>query len=418
MSMDPSSFTLRITADEHGRRLVVEGSGLALPDVATGLLGGMVLGVVKGLLDLQGSADSEWYWRPIRVCADRAAGTLALEEVQLIHKEERSESIALGDVRGLTVRTRYVMPKTSDPEPPFSADAPRHVEAILQIADGTPAGRTRTIHFKIAGLDTPEKAADFAYRLGAAMGLEGQRVIVSDPRRIEIELRPDGGAGLEAMPRLAGPADYLGGRIAPDVARAAAELRMRPVGDPVLEPPTRLTKWSPGDEVRIDKPLEGMAFGCLPVAAGCFLFGPAIWFLSGKVPPTIIGTILGLVFGSLAVIAVAGSLPQHVRIAWPEQAISVSRRGRRRRLAFHQLAELELRCVRRYGRSGQTVIRRFGCTVQAHARAEGGSQAAPLELISTSAFEDDPETPYEMLLPLTKALAEALGVPWRVTDYS
>ncbi len=37
--------------------------------------------------------------------------------------------------------------------------------------------------------------------------------------------------------------------------------------------------------------------------------------------------------------------------------------------------------------------------------------------MSTRAFENDPVTPYDAALPLTRQLAEALDVEWRVIDY-
>jgi hypothetical protein len=51
-------------------------------------------------------------------------------------------------------------------------------------------------------------------------------------------------------------------------------------------------------------------------------------------------------------------------------------------------------------------------------RGETSTATQPLELVSTRTIDRDPEAPYDAALPLTKALAEALAVEWRVTDYA
>ena len=419
--MDLRAALLNVTADEPGNLLVLEGEKLTLPSGATGLLGGAALGIVGSLLEVSGQANSETLWRPRRLRADRAKGHLAIDDVQVIRDEERSESITLGQVEALTVRTRHYNSPSPDKQPPFSADHPRSVEATVHLRDAAGAARQRTLRLEVEGLDTCEKAADLAFRLGAAMGLSRQRVVRSDPRRIEVEMKRETAPGLEAMPPLEGRADYTRGLVAPAAARAAAEYRM-PAPDPSRFPgqELRVARWAPGDEVRVDKPMQGAFLGCLPFAMAGLVAGPVFWLLFHDVFATILATVLGLLFGGIALAMAAMSRPRHVRIAWGEQELIVSGALRRRRIPLHRLSALELRCVRRgrtAGSRGQYVHRMYSCAVQAQVRGETTTDTTAVELMSTRGFEDDPETPYDAALPLTKQLAEALGVEWRVIDY-
>jgi hypothetical protein len=416
--MDLTAALLKVTADEPGQLLVLEGERRALPTMLTGVVGGLVGGLVGSLVSLAGAADSEEWWRPRRVQVDRGAGTIAIDDVQVLRNEDRSQTIALRDVGVLTVRTRYAPPAGQQKPHPFDVDHPRQVEAILDRGHGAGA---RVVRLEIQGIDSNEKVADLAYRLGAAMGLRHQRVVRSDPRRLEVEMRAEPGPGLEPMPPLEGAADYARGRISSGAARAAAEPRIAAFEPAAWPSASRVTRWSPGDEVRFDKPLEGAAVGCLPVALGILAVGPALWFFLHDVTVAAIASALGLAFSGLAIALIAAGLPGHVRIAWGEQELTVKSGFRRRRVPLHRVAALELECVRRYssgsGRS-RGGYNSYQCRLRAHVRGETSTATQPLELVSTRTIDRDPEAPYDAALPLTKALAEALAVEWRVTDYA
>jgi hypothetical protein len=417
--MDPTAALLKVTADEPGQLLVLEGERLALPTMLTGVVGGLVGGLVGSLVSLAGAEDSEEWWRPRRVHVDREAGTITIDDVQVLRSEDRSQAIALRDVRALTVRTRYAPPAGQQKAHPFDLDHPRHVEAILDRGDG--ATGVRVVRLEIQGIDSSEKVADLAYRLGAAMGLRHQRVVRSDPRRLEVEMRAEPGPGLEPMPPLEGAADYIGGRVSSGAARAAAEPRIAAFEPAAWPSASRVTRWSPGDEVRFDKPLEGVAVGCLPVALGGLAVGPALWFFLHDITVAAIASALGLAFAGVAMALIAASLPGHVRIDWAGQELTVKSGFRRRRVPLHRVAALELECVRRYssgsGRS-RGGYNAYQCRLRAHVRGETSTATEPLELVSTRTIDRDPEAPYDAALPLTKALAEALSVEWRVTDYA
>jgi hypothetical protein len=419
--MDFTAALLKVTADEPGELFALEGQKLALPSVATGHLAGAVVGIASGLLAISGQADSETLWRPFRVRASRADGQLAIDDIQVVRDEKRSESIALEQVEALTLATRHQPAASRAKQPPFSADHPRTVELTLQLRETSGAVRERRLRLQVQGVDSCEKVADLAYRLGAVLGFSHQRVVRSDPRRIEIEMARDAAPELDAMPPLPERADYARGRVAPAASRAAAELRMRaPNAAHFPTKQLRVVRWAPGDEVRVDKPLEGAAMGCLPVAILGLAAGPVFWYLSRQTIGTLIISALGLLFGGLALVLVATSLPRRVRLAWADRELVVSGLLTRRRIPFDSLAALELRCVRLWnerGSRGQSAHRMYYCTLQAQVRGSNTTDTKAVELMSTLQFEDDPEAPYDATLPLTRQLADALGIPWRVIDY-
>jgi hypothetical protein len=274
---------------------------------------------------------------------------------------------------------------------------------------------------QVEGVDTREKVADLALRLGAVMGLRYQRVAVSDPRRIEIEMASAAAAGLEAIAPPEARADYARGVVAPSAVRLTREWLMPPLDVPRFPAENPITRWAPGNEVRFDKPLAaGMVFGCLPVALAFFLLGPALWLGFHDVAATLIGTLLGLLFGAAAAGMALMSLPRHVRISWGERTITVRGALRRRSVPFDRVEALELRCVRQYlsGSRGRNSYNTYECAVDAMVREGTAGPAAPVMLVSTKSFKREPETPYDAALPLTKDLAGALGVEWRVKDYN
>jgi hypothetical protein len=419
MAMDVRAALLKVTADEPGSLLALEGEKLTLPSVATGLLGGAALAIISELATSSGQSDQ--FRRPRRVRADRGQGHLVIDDVQVLRNEERSESISLEQVDALTVGTRHFPPTSRDRHPPFSSDHPRSVEVIVHLRDGAGAARDRALRLDIHGMDTCEKVADFAFRLGTAMGLSRQRVVRSDPRRITVEMRGHDAPGLQPMPPPERPADYLHGVVAPGAKRAAAEYRM-PAPDPAHFPSgdLRLARWAPGDEIRLDKPAQAWGvgsflFGTLGVAAG-----PWWWYLTGDVGSTLMIGIFGLLFGGIALIAAFTCLPRHVRVAWASQELVVAGALRRERTPLSHIHGLALRCVLRWQTAGsrsQYEHRKYSCVLEALVRGEGATGATAVKVMSTREFEDQPETPYDAALPLTRQLADALGVEWRVVDY-
>src|SRR5206468_11724964 len=141
----------------------------------------------------------------------------------------------------------------------------------LHIADGTDVLRERPLRLQVEGMDTREKVADFALRLGAALGMRYQRLVAGDPRRIEIEMTASPAPGRDPMPPPEKPANYARGGVGSAAMRIASEQRMPPLDVPRFPSDTSVSRWAPGDEVCFDKPFAGgTAIGCLPVAIGCF----------------------------------------------------------------------------------------------------------------------------------------------------
>jgi hypothetical protein len=381
----------------------------------------MMSGLVGAVARMAHVEDAEQWWRTHRLRVDRREGDLVIDDVQMLRHEERRETIALRDVSAAAVRTRYMPPADGRQKtPPFGPGHPRHVEIAVSVRGGASAARVRTMHFAVEGMDTCEKVADVAFRLGAALGLRFQRLVHADPRRVEIELAAEDGPGRQPLPVPEGPADLQGGVLsAAAEAAVAGRCLTGPVDAAAFPSDARITRWSPGEEVRFDKPLQGMAFGCMPLALACFGAGPAAAYLFHDSMLTIVMSLSGLLIGALAVAGIIMGLPRHVRLDWRAQEATVGGALIRRRIRLHRIASLEILCTRTYQDSKQRHVHHdYGCAVRAAVRGEGSLETSPIELVATRSFESDPETPYDAVLPIAKALAETLGVPWRVTDYA
>jgi len=185
----------------------------------------------------------------------------------------------------------------------------------------------------------------------------------------------------------------------------------------------RVTRWAPGDEVQFDRPLQGSAFGCLFVAAGGLLLGPAVWFMfrdtaSTVVTMLVVTTLVGLLISAIAAAVALSSLAQRTRISWTGQSLTVGHALRRRQVRLDEIRALELRCIRRRVGSphdtSSAAYTEYLCALRATLRADTGSG---LELVRTHPFRHDPETPYDAALPLAAEIAKGLGVDWTVTDY-
>jgi hypothetical protein len=378
--------------------------------------------MVEGLLALSGKADSATLWRPIRIRADRGQGQLTIAEVQVVRDEERSESIALSEVETVTVRTRQPLASSMTEEPPYSVEHPRSVEAVVRHRGRTGPARESVVRLDVLGLDTCDKAADLAFRLGAAMGLSHYRVVRSDPRRIEIELAGRAGDGFEPLPPLPRQTSYASGGVPPAASRVAAAYRT-PEPDPSGFPGARdgrVIHWAPGREIQVDTPRGAAVLGCLPFAVAGLAAGPLFWLLFRDGSAAVVVGIVGLALGGVALAMAAKSLPRRVRIGWSEREMVVSDPFSRRRIPLDRVSAVDVRCVRRSYKTGSQHSRKvhhrlYSCAVDARARGDAGTTS--VGILVTREFEDDPERPYDAALPLARELAETLGVEWRVVDY-
>ena len=424
MELERSDVLLNVAADDPGRGLALESARTTVP--LGGALGALVGGATSVLAAMaKPGAGEEQLWRPWRVRADRAGGQLTIEEYHLVNGEQRSESIALADVERLVVRTVYRArtPRESSGKPkPFSVTNPRRVEAIIYSSDGQ-GSPPRTVRLEILGIDTVEKVADLAYRLGAAMGLRFQHVVRSDPRRFEAEMKGAPARGFEAFPGPQSAADYAAGRVDGAAAEAAGRI-VAPALDVAAFPADwRVTRWAPGDEVQFDRPLQGSAIGCLIVALLGLLLGPAAWFLFRDTAGTVVAmlvmtTLAGLLISAIAAAVAFSSLAQRTRISWSGHSLAVGHALRRRQVRLEEIGTLELLCIRRdVGRSRSTGTSSAAYSEYLCALRAVGAEKAGLELLRTRPFRRDPETPYDAAVPLAVELARALGVEWTVTDY-
>ena len=363
-------------------------------------------------------------WAPLAVHASRDSGVLELVEQNVLTRRERREPFPLAELAGLSLET--ISGKGS--RPALHAVTP-NVRLTLRLDGGSRKPRARVISLHVEGVDRREEVADLAYRLGAASGLAYQRVVRSDLRDIELEISPSMGIGYERIPPLEGRADYAADVFSRAAATAAAEERVPPF-DPAQFPcDHKVAKWLPGREVAFRKPLGFSALGCLPFAVAGLLAGPALFIVSTSrrpetaladrlVPSAFLG-VFGLFFGLIALAAVASALPRRVTIDWARQAITIGGLFTRKEVPLADVGAVEARCVRTYHSGGKnsSPYHSYRCEVQVH-RRDPGAASKPVELIKTSEFREDPDTPYRRTLPLVTELAEALGVERRITDYS
>jgi len=380
---------MKVTGDEPGRLLLIEGRPRTLQDA--GLLGGVVGGVIGGLLAAAGAAAEDRPWRPSLVRADRETGTLEIEEVQGLTGETRRTSIPHSRVRSVTIKSRFWRRGSTKTQ----TVAPGAGGFDLTLHEGE--GETRLLPMDVEDITTREGIVSLAHRLGAILDFSHQLVVQSDPRRIQIELMPQPGPATTPI----------------DLNVAFKEIV--PAFDPGRFPGDfKIVTWRPGDEVLFEKPLEKRgAFGCLPFVIAGLLAGPAIFGLTGERVPTIFMTVGGLIAAFIAGAVVVACLPKRTRISWPERTLTAGGWFKRGTIPLDQLVAIELRCVRSYYSGKNHSYNKYRCDLLAHPRGE----AQPVELLSTDEFKEDPDAPYDQALPLATALARALGIERRVKEY-
>lgn len=389
-----------------------------------------------GILGLGGLTVFRRGWVPLTFRADRASGAVEFVEQHIVSRRERRQVFALMELAGLSVETaagrRGGSQPSPSPTPPASsllAGSTPNVRVRLRLDDGSRKPKERSLSFHVEGVDRREEVADFAYRLGAACGLAYQRVVRSDPRDIELEISPSMGPGHERIPPLEGRADYTANVFSAAATTAAVEERVPPFDPSGFPCDHKVAKWLPGREVIFRKPLGGAAFGCLPFAIAGLLVGPGLFILStSRRPDTALADRLipsaglgffGLIFGLIALAAVASALPRRVTLDWARGTISIGGLFRRTEIPLQDVAAIEARCVHTHHQGGKNSAsyHSYRCEVQVH-RRDPASGGKPVVLVATREFREDPDTPYRRTLPLVTELAEALGVERRVTDYS
>ena len=368
-------------------------------------------------------------WMPIQLRADRDAGLVEFAEHNVLTRRERRETVPLLQLAGLSLET-ITGRRGARPTPGFMGGAfDPNVRITMRIDDGSRKPRARALALHVEGVDRREEVADLAYRLGAACGLAYQRVVRSDPRDIELEISPSMGPGHERIPPLEGRADYTANVFSAAAVTAAAEERVPPFDPSDFPCDHKVAKWRPGREVAFRKPLGGSAIGCLPFAIAGFLVGPGLFILSTSrrpdtaladrlIPSAFLG-FFGLIFGLIALAAVASALPRRVTLDWARGTISIGGLFRRTEIPLQDVAAIEARCVHTHHQGGKNSAsyHSYRCEVLVH-RRDPASAGKPVVLVATREFREDPDTPYRRTLPLVTELAEALGVERRVTDYS
>ncbi|HQZ17226.1 MAG TPA: hypothetical protein PLD86_10180 [Vicinamibacteria bacterium] len=282
--------------------------------------------------------------------------------------------------------------------------------------------RSRSVTFPVEDVNKREEVADLGYRMGRASGLLHSRVLRSDERDIEVEVTRDRVAGSEPLPEFEGPADYARDIVAPQALRAVSVETMPAFVPKEFRSRSRVSVWEPRREVRFHRPAGLIAIGCMPFTL-LVLTGPLLLLtpaspgnLSGKLIISAVLGLAGLFFGWLASEFVSAEAGRTVKLDWAGNRLKIRGAFLGKAHALSDVLELELRSVPqtvRVGRNGSYLA--HSCQVLAHLRPGAVPKDAPLLLVETESFREDPDTPYRQALPLATELAEALNVPRRVT---
>ncbi len=362
---------------------------------------------------------------PIGLDVDRVAGELRLQECGLFGWAKREEVLQLQQVEGLIVRRTHAAPSLHDPRRP-QAPGPGLALSfrIAAQAPGAPS-LSRDLTLGVEHLDQREEITDLALRIGAAAGLAAFKLVRSDARDVEIELRRQPEAGFEPLPELLGPADYARDTVAPAARAASADERVPPFEPGGFPSEHRVALWKPGVAVELRKPLSFGAIGCLPFTL-LALTGPALFpfiraadgttgTLAGRLAITAMLGLLGVLAGLAAAAVVAAGWPHHVRFDWTSRVITLGALRTRRAIPFGAVNGVELKVVRRVHR-GKHTRQAYFCELGLRLRDPATGVVTCERLLETERFQDGPETPYRAALPLATELAQALGVERRVLD--
>lgn len=351
------------------------------------------------LVVLQGTL---WRVRLLRI--DAEIGELLVVEASPVSWRERETRIRLSELGGLDVLSKT-----------YSA------EVILRPTSGS----TRKLETSLEGATTPEKGLAFAHRLARAAGFPYQRIVVADPLLVHFRRAP--GPGLESLPG-AGAGESGAHRNPPFVAAKGAVAEHGAPFDPTQFPSDhKITRWTPGQEVRLQKPVGGATLGCLPVGLAALSIGPATFFsmrqrsASDALLFGVAVGFFGLLLAALPLWIAYTELPRLVVIDWTTRTILIRRGFERTLIDFSEITALELQ--RDHGEhlrnnSPETARAWHHSSLQVHVRDKDGQKRKPVELVRGRDYENDAETPYRQALPLVTELAAAMGVPKRVADRS
>ena len=365
---------------------------------------------------------------PTGVDADRMAGELRLRQSRYSGGVKPEAIIPLARIEGITVRRTALAPSLFDPRRPVKEGPGVALTFRIRGERASSALQSHEVACGIEHLDRPEEVADLALRLGAATGLTFFRTVRSDVRDVEVELRRGFETGFREVPAGLGRADYAKDLVAAP-ARAIADTETVPPFEPQgFRGDHRIAVWTPGSEVRFRKPLSLAAIGCLPFTL-LVLAGPMAFFFirmvgandgrdtGSRLVVTLVLGLFGLLFGVIAMVAVASSLPRTARVDWTTRTVEVRTLTKRRQIAFEAIQTVEMKALHHLS-TGKSPRHYYWCEVGLRVRDDTTGDVVYEALVTTQRLQDDPDAPPRIALPLATDLAKALQVPRRVSDYS
>jgi hypothetical protein len=444
----PSDYAIaavRLTRDEPGELVLLEGEGegltLPFPVVKAGASVAILAGValvgwflysvlaspppgpwevtflairtlfwlgIIGLILL-----SVWssLWTPIRLRVDRAAGELLFVERNGATTREREERVPLSQLLGLAVEVT-------------DRGAPN---VTFRVERGSRKPRAVSVRLPVDAMDQRAEVVDLAFRMAAVAALPYQRVVRNDPRHLWLEVSRTSGEGWASVPAVEAPADYARNRVTAGASTVAAREVVPAFNPKTFRSDHRVTRWAPGQRVRLDKPLSLVRIVVgLPLLAATVLFlvvAPAALLRRGLHPTSsaphpilalLILAVFGLAFGAAALGLFYWALPRRVDFDWPKATLTVGGWFRREEIPFAELALLDLTSKLAKSIRNRGITRYwYWCELSAHVKDSTSGTTRRMLLVTTRRSEDL-NVPYDQALPLVTELSAALGVKRRL----
>jgi hypothetical protein len=267
--------------------------------------------------------------------------------------------------------------------------------------------------------DRRVEALDLIFRWARAAGRQGYRVGRSDPRLLEISLSRKAAGDAQLVPSLHHPPQYEL-NVLPKTFQEP-EIKVSPFDPgslPNLCPEYQPAEWRPGEHVRFYRPqverLKVKIVGAVGALGGAAL---GYFFLSEFVGlrwPATVGASIVAGIGAAAWEWYRGR-EREVVFDWMD-GTALMRVGRHsREVELKDIEGIVLRGRKGTDSTGSGKHRRtypvYWCEVEL---TLPGPDAV---ILTTRRFREDPERPYQGMLPIVVGLARALGVPFRWEEY-
>ncbi len=397
-------------------------SGLML--IAVLLFSGMFMAlVIQGFV---ASAPDEWYlridwiWRALMLVAI-AIGLLLLVFVPMIwigFSDSRFWKRAEWDTSGEQFSGTYAgwFRRTINVSRRF--DEIKGIEAVVGVEGETAidmhvtiSGRTLadvSIDLAIDEVNTRDEALDVLFCIARVSGLSHYRVDENDVESMVVSLSHVGGAGSEPVPEASQSPRYELDQVSTSATAPKPRVpRFTPRS--FTHPEMRITKWEPGEEIRFLRPATTLVPALIVATIAAVIAGVlAFAFRSDFLHPISSGTLL------IVTAFIAGMIgcrifkhEYEVVLNWSFRTVSWRRDWFTRTTGLDNIDHLELRVIERE-HPNDLVDSDYLCKMELI--TDGGRR---IFVVANGSRHGSESYQRQQLEPLTAALAESIGRPWR-----